>query len=149
MSGPDPISLVALIVSLIALLLTFLLIAQHFVATANDYRHCSKRTVGGWSRRSSRRLIWNELRFEVLFTTPIISIDLPSSGSMTGRDIYTVPTTSSDTQTSNEKALTSSSSTNILSPRSDALTSCGAQFILHTRGQPNLHIFPNALVPRS
>ena len=132
-SGPDPISVVALIISLVALTLTLLQVAQQFVATASDYRHCSKRTVGGWSRRSSRRLIWNELRFEVLFTTPIISIDLLHSGSMAGRDIYAVPTTTrSDTQTTSEKAQASASSTDLLSSRSNPVPSSGAQYIFHT-----------------
>ena len=129
MSGPDPIAVVALIVSLIALILSLLQVAQQFVATANDYRHCSKRTVGGWSRRRSRQLIWSELRFEVLFTTPIISIEFPPSGSVVGRDIYAVPTTRLDSQTSNEKA---QASTNLSSSRSNTLSSSGAQFILHT-----------------
>ena len=131
-SGPDPISVVALIISLVALILTLLQVAQQFVATASDYRHCSKRTVGGWSRRSSRRLIWNELRFEVLVTTPIISIDLLHSGSMAGRDIYTVPTTRPDTQTTSEKAQASASSTDLLSSRSNPVPSSGAQYIFHT-----------------
>ena len=132
MSGPDPISLVALIVSLVALILSLLQLAQQFLATANDYRHCSKRTVGGWSRKRSRRLIWSELRFEVLFSTPIISIGFPPSGSMAGRDIYAVPTTRSDAQISNEKAQVSSSSTNLPPSRSNSVSSSGAQFILHT-----------------
>ena len=134
MSSPDPISLVALVVSLVALVLTLLQVAQQFVATAYDYRHCSRRTVGGWCRRSSRQFIWSELRFEVLFTTPIISIDFPSSDSMAGRDIYAVPTTSLDAQTSNEKAQASASasSMNLSSSRFDPVPSSGAQFILHT-----------------
>ena len=114
MSGPDPISLIALFISLIALILTLLQLAQQFVATANDYRHCSKRTVGGWSKGSSRRFIWNELRFEVLFATPIISIDLRLPP-CEGRDIYAVPTTRLDTQTSSEKTQASASSTNVTS----------------------------------
>ena len=130
----DPISVVALIISLVALILTLLQVAQQFVATASDYRHCSKRTVGGWSRRSSRRLVWNELRFEVLFTTPIISIDILPSGSMAGRDIYAVPTTRSDTQTTltSEKAQVSATSTDLLSSLSNSVPPSGAQYIFHT-----------------
>jgi hypothetical protein len=37
MSGPDPIALVALIVSLVALILTLLQVAQQYAATAYDY----------------------------------------------------------------------------------------------------------------
>ena len=133
MSGTDPIAVVALIVSLVALILTLLSVAQQYAATAYDYRHCSKRTVGGWSRRSSRRFIWNELRFEVLFTTPIISIGLLPSDSMAGRDIYAVPTTKLDAQTpSSEKDQAFASAPNLLSSRSDSVSSSGSRFILYT-----------------
>jgi hypothetical protein len=74
MSGDDPIAITALMVSLVALIVTLLQAAQQYAATANDYRHCSKRTVGGWARQSHRKFIWNELRFEVVFVTPTISI---------------------------------------------------------------------------
>ena len=129
MSGPDPIAVVALVVSLIALILTLVQVAQQFIATASDYRHCSDRTVGGWSKRRSRRLVWRELRFEVLSTTPIISIGFPSSGS---RDLYAVPTTRLDSQTSNEKAQPSASATYLSPSRYNSVSSSGAQFILHT-----------------
>ena len=136
MSGPDPIAVVALIVSLIALIISLLQVAQQFIATANDYRHCSKRTVGEWSRRRSRRLIWSELRFEVLFTTPIISIEfLPSGTNMAGGDIYAVPTTTRtrlDSHTSNEKEQASANATNLSSLPSEYVSSSGTHFILHS-----------------
>jgi len=117
----DLISLIALIVSLVALIVTFLQAAQQYVATASDYRHCSERTLGGWHKRSRRRFIWSELRFEVHFSTPIIHVGIPPSDSTGGGDTYTVPTTSTVT----EKTLPS--------PRSpsESLKS-GAQYILHT-----------------
>ena len=117
MSGPDPISLIALFVSFIAIFLTLLQLVQQFVATANDYRHCSKRTVGGWSKGRSRRFKWNELRFEVLFTTPIIRIDLMRPPSI----IYAVPS---------ENAQAFAGSTNLTSSelRSKSVSSSGAQF---------------------
>lgn len=118
MSSPDPLSLVALIVSLVALILTLLQVAQQFVATASDYRHCSQRTLGGWHKRSRRQFIWNELRFEVHFTVPIIRVSIPPSDSTGGEDIYTVPTTSTVTEKKSPSALESSTS--------------GAQYILHT-----------------
>ena len=139
MSDPDPIAVLALIISFAALglavfqvILTVLQVTQQFVATTYNYRYCSKQTVGGWSRRSSRRFILNELRFEVLFTIPIISVSFPASDSMAGRDIYAVPTTRLDAQTSNEKIQESASTTNLSSSRSDSVSSSGAQFILHT-----------------
>lgn len=142
MSGPDPnsIALVALMVSLVALILTLLQVAQQYVATAYDYRHCSKRTVGGWSKRRSRRFRWSELRFEVLSTTPIIRIGLPPSVSK-GGDIYTVPTTRLDVPMSNEKAQASSSTMNLSSSRSDSAFSNGAQYVLNTPGGNQIYTF--------
>ncbi|KAF8965873.1 hypothetical protein BDZ97DRAFT_1810111 [Flammula alnicola] len=76
MSGPDPISLIALLVSLVALFSALLQVAQQYLSTASDIRHCSACTVGGWYEQSRRRFIWSELRFEVSFTTPIIRIGI-------------------------------------------------------------------------
>ena len=118
MSSPDPISLVAFIVSLIALILTLLQVAQQFVATASDYRHCSRRTLGGWHKRSRRQFIWSELRFEVHFTVPIIRVSIPPSDSTGGGDIYTVPTTSTVTEKN--------------SPSPPGSSTSRAQYILHT-----------------
>ena len=117
----DLISLIALIISLVALIVTFLQAAQQYVATGSDYRHCSERTLGGWHKRSRRRFIWSELRFEVHFSTPIIHVGIPPSDSAGGGDTYTVPTTSTVTEKTSP------------SPRSpsEPLKS-GAQYILHT-----------------
>ena len=116
----DLVSLIALIVSLVALIVTFLQAAQQYVATASDYRHCSERTLGGWHKRSRRRFIWSELRFEVHFSTPIIHVGIPPSDSTVG-DGYSVPTTSIATEKTSPSPHSHSAS----------LTS-GAQYILHT-----------------
>jgi len=121
MSSPDVISLVALIVSLVALILTLLQVAQQYVATGYDYRHCSERTLGGWHRRSRRRFIWSELRFEVHFPTPIIHIGIQPFDITGGGDIYAAPTTSTVAERTSH------------SPRSRSVSSTnGAQYILHT-----------------
>jgi len=117
-NSPDLISLIALIISLVALIVTFLQAAQQYAATASDYRHCSERTLGGWHKRSRRRFIWSELRFEVHFSTPIIHIGIPPSDK---RDTYSVPTTALVTEKTSG------------SPRSRSASSTGgAQYILHT-----------------
>jgi hypothetical protein len=120
-NSSDLISLIALIISLVALIVTFLQAAQQYVATASDYRHCSERTLGGWHKRSRRRFIWSELRFEVHFSTPIIHVGIPPSDSAAGGDIYTAPTTSTVTEKTSP------------SPHSPSESSKGgAQYILHT-----------------
>src|ERR1700761_6301169 len=70
----DPTAVTALVVSCVALVVTLLQAAQQYAATAYDYRHCSSKSVGGWARNSTRRFIWKELRYDVTFTTPIISL---------------------------------------------------------------------------
>ena len=120
-NSPDPISLIAFIVSLVALIVTLLQAAQQYVATASDYRHCSERTLGGWHKRSRRRFIWSELRFEVHFSTPIIHVDIPPSNSTGGEDTYTAPTT-----------LTVTEKTSRLPHSRSASSTSGAQYILHT-----------------
>ncbi|KDR67081.1 hypothetical protein GALMADRAFT_161722 [Galerina marginata CBS 339.88] len=113
MSSPDAVSLVALIVSLVALVLTLLQVAQQYIATASDYRHCSERTVGGWHRRSRRRFLWSELRFEVHFATPIIQVGVIPTD-IADRDPYAIPVSESEKTPSNLRSAS------------------GAQYILHT-----------------
>jgi hypothetical protein len=73
-SGFDPTSLVALIVSFVALVIALFQVVQQYAATAYDYRRCSPRTIGQWASRTRRKFIWNEVRFEITFSTPRISV---------------------------------------------------------------------------
>ncbi|KAF8155775.1 hypothetical protein B0H34DRAFT_675910 [Crassisporium funariophilum] len=105
-------------------------VAQQYISTAYNIRHCSKRSVGGWARRSYRRFIWSELRFEVLFTTPIIQID-PLPFNSTDGHPYAVPMTALNGSPSSEKA--PASVTSLASPRRGPLSTSGvAQYIFHT-----------------
>ncbi|KAL1688654.1 hypothetical protein GGG16DRAFT_115771 [Schizophyllum commune] len=76
-SGDDPTALAALIVSLIALIVTLLQLVQQYASTAYDYRRCSKRVLGQWALRTRRHFIFSEVRFEVTFSTPHLSIFFP------------------------------------------------------------------------
>ena len=78
--NPDSISLVALIVSLLALLIALLQVAQQYVSTAYDYRKCSARTMGGWSKYTKRVFVPSEIRFEITFAVPHIELDIFSEG---------------------------------------------------------------------
>ncbi|KAL1699817.1 hypothetical protein EV121DRAFT_295824 [Schizophyllum commune] len=76
-SGDDPTALAALIVSLIALIVTLLQLVQQYASTAYDYRRCSKRVLGQWALRTRRHFIFSEVRFEVTFSTPHLSVFFP------------------------------------------------------------------------
>ena len=72
----DAVALIALIVSLVALLIALLQVVQQYAATAYDYRRCSARTMGGWSKYTKRVFIPSEIRFEITFAVPHIDIVL-------------------------------------------------------------------------
>ena len=76
----DAVALLALIVSLVALLIALLQVAQQYAATAYDYRRCSARTMGGWSKHTKRVFIPSEIRFEITFAVPHIDIELFDKG---------------------------------------------------------------------
>ena len=72
----DAVALLALIVSLVALLIALLQVVQQYAATAYDYRRCSARTIGGWAKHTKRRFVPSEVRFEITFAVPHIDISL-------------------------------------------------------------------------
>ena len=71
----DAVALLALIVSLVALLIAFLQVVQQYAATAYDYRRCSARTMGGWSKYTNRVFVLGEIRFEITFAVPHIELN--------------------------------------------------------------------------
>ena len=73
----DAVALLALIVSLVALLIGFLQVVQQYAATAYDYRRCSARTMGGWSKHTKRLFVPSEIRFEITFAVPHIGVRPP------------------------------------------------------------------------
>ena len=77
----DAVSLIALVVSLVALVIAFLQVIQQYVATASNYRRCSARTMGGWAKHTKRLFVLSEIRFEITFAVPHITIP-PGYGSL-------------------------------------------------------------------
>ena len=71
----DAVALIALIVSLVALLIALLQVVQQYAATAYDYRRCSARTMGGWSKYTKRVFVPSEIRFEITFAVPHIELE--------------------------------------------------------------------------
>jgi len=74
----DNIAVVALVVSLIALLLTVTQLLQALFSTADGYRRCGEPVIGPWHRLRKSILIWSELRYETRFTTPKLLLVTPT-----------------------------------------------------------------------
>ncbi|KZS91510.1 hypothetical protein SISNIDRAFT_487480 [Sistotremastrum niveocremeum HHB9708] len=69
----DPVAIVALVVSLVALIVALFQVAQQYAATAYDYRKCSPQTIGGWASRTCRKFR-KELRIEIMYSAPHIEL---------------------------------------------------------------------------
>lgn len=61
-------ALVALVVSLIALLIASLQLVQALFGTAEGYKRCSRSVIGSWEGLRRRYFLPSELRFEVLYS---------------------------------------------------------------------------------
>lgn len=68
----DSVSLVALVVSLVALFATVGQLLQQYYSTADGLRRCQPSVMGLWARRTRLRFRWHEFRFETIFVTPRI-----------------------------------------------------------------------------
>jgi len=83
MSDPlDPstiVSLVALAISIVALVGTVLQVLQQYLASAAGYSNCGVKVIGDWHRSKKRKFRWSELRFEVQFEAPVIFVCPPSN----------------------------------------------------------------------
>lgn len=75
MSSIDPISLIALIVSLVALVATAGQLLQQYFATADGYRRCQRSVMGPrWAAQTKLQWRWREFRFETLYCVPKLSV---------------------------------------------------------------------------
>ncbi|KAI9644831.1 hypothetical protein NHQ30_006858 [Ciborinia camelliae] len=95
MSGFDQLNqnvfgLVALLISLIALLTTCLQVLQQYFSSAEGYRRCAESVMGRWFEGTHRQLRWKEFRVEVVFETPVILIAPPNNkrGPIKDREIH-------------------------------------------------------------
>ncbi|KAH6856334.1 hypothetical protein B0I37DRAFT_367137 [Chaetomium sp. MPI-CAGE-AT-0009] len=75
--GSLAVAIVALVVALVALLGTTAQVFQQYLATAAGYSNCGKRVMGPWARHT--KLVFHpwELRFEVVFRSPDITVMAP------------------------------------------------------------------------
>lgn len=66
------LSTTALVIALIALVITTAQLLQQIFATAEGYRRCQPSVLGPWAKRTRRKFRWSQFRYEVFFTTPRI-----------------------------------------------------------------------------
>ena len=68
----ERVALIALIVSLVALVATTGQLLQQYFATADGYRRCQMSVMGAWGKKTRLRWRWRQFRFETLYSTPEI-----------------------------------------------------------------------------
>ncbi|RYP18983.1 hypothetical protein DL767_009731 [Monosporascus sp. MG133] len=74
------VSIVALVISLIALFGTLLQVLQiYFASSAAGFARCGVKTMGEWGRYTRRKFKLSDLRFEVEFETPVIFLAPPNN----------------------------------------------------------------------
>ena len=74
------VSIVALIISLIALSATVLQVLQtYFASSAAGYARCGVKTMGEWGKFTKRKFKLSDLRFEVQFEVPVIFLAPPNN----------------------------------------------------------------------
>ncbi|RYP84712.1 hypothetical protein DL770_005164 [Monosporascus sp. CRB-9-2] len=74
------VSIVALIISLIALFGTLLQVLQtYFASSAAGFARCGVKTMGEWGKFTRRKFKPSDLRFEVEFETPVIFLAPPNN----------------------------------------------------------------------
>jgi hypothetical protein len=72
-------SVVALVVSAIALVGTTAQVFQQYLASASGYSSCDESVMGEWYKSRRRKFRWSELRIEVQFEAPVIFVAPPTN----------------------------------------------------------------------
>ncbi|KAJ4286688.1 hypothetical protein N0V90_012940 [Kalmusia sp. IMI 367209] len=88
MSLTDNVAVVALVVSLVALLLTSAQLLQQLLGTAEGYRRCAPSVIGPWAKLRDRKWNWSEFRFEVQYVTPHFEFRSDTLGEGPVRGLY-------------------------------------------------------------
>ncbi|PTB65573.1 hypothetical protein BBK36DRAFT_1169286 [Trichoderma citrinoviride] len=73
------VAAVALVVSVVALLATFMQVLQQYYASAQGYSQCNEKVMGDWALTKTRQFRFDELRFEVQFDVPVIFVSPPKN----------------------------------------------------------------------
>ncbi|TDZ39097.1 hypothetical protein C8035_v005744 [Colletotrichum spinosum] len=73
------VAIVALVISVVALLASLLQVAQQYYASAFGFSNCGEKSIGKWAKSTRRQLKPSEFRFEVHFETPVIFLCPPKN----------------------------------------------------------------------
>ena len=74
MDTSDDVAIVALVVSLFALVVAVYQFLQQIFGTAEGYRRCKKEVIGPWAANTHRKFHWYELRLETTYVVPDIDL---------------------------------------------------------------------------
>ncbi|KUJ11905.1 uncharacterized protein LY89DRAFT_786072 [Mollisia scopiformis] len=80
----DSATVIALVVSLVALFVSFLQLIGQLFGTAEGYRRCRRPFIGPWYALTKSHWLWSEFRYEIFYTTPdILLVDNSASSGIT------------------------------------------------------------------
>jgi len=68
------VAVVALVISLVALVVTTQQLLVQVFGSADGYRQCAESVIGSWHKRRKRIWKWSEFRFETQYVTPQIAL---------------------------------------------------------------------------
>ena len=75
-SEQDNTAIVAIVIAIIAFFITTAQLLQALFGTAVGYRQCQPSVMGEWATKTRRKWCWSEFRFETIFTTPNIQLEV-------------------------------------------------------------------------
>lgn len=92
MPSTDVVAIAALVISLAAFFTTTLQVLQQYLASAEGFRRCAPSVMGLWHVGTKRKFRRHELRFEVVFETPVLFLAPPSNkrGPIENRPIFQI-----------------------------------------------------------
>lgn len=73
------IAAAALAISSLALFVAIGQITQQYISTAEGYRRCQSPVMGAWAQGTRKRFIPREVRFQTIYQSPHLSLELPTA----------------------------------------------------------------------
>lgn len=73
------LAVAALVISIVALFIALLQALNQYFGSATGYTSCSTKVIGQWGKFTTRRMRWDQFRFEVLFEAPVIFVSNESN----------------------------------------------------------------------
>ena len=77
LDASDSLAVTAIAIAVVALCGTIGQILQQYLGTSEGYRRCQSSVMGLWAQSTRRIFNWGEMRFEVIFQTPVIYLSRP------------------------------------------------------------------------